>query len=190
MFGLKVSQRFLRKTAANNGIRAVQKAAFSSYLTNEGEDYSVETTESKLQFSKAPILKNFGELPAGEIPATLNHVKETHQTLTSNGIRVASERSSGQIAGVSVFINAGSRHETSHEESGASFLNSALATQGNSFRNTVEELGAIGNQENEREITTFQLKFFKNDLSRAVGVLGDAVSNNHVDSTELEAIRD
>jgi len=37
------------------------------------EDQSVSPTESHMQFSKAPIMKNFGELPTGEIPEPLKY---------------------------------------------------------------------------------------------------------------------
>ena len=37
--------------------------------------YSIQAKEQNLQFSKAPIMSNFGELPFGEIPEPLKYVR-------------------------------------------------------------------------------------------------------------------
>ena len=39
------------------------------------QDFGVQPKDSYLQFSKAPIMDNFGELPFGEIPEPLKHVR-------------------------------------------------------------------------------------------------------------------
>lgn len=46
----------------------VSNKCLTSVLLN-----SITPTESHMQFSKAPIMKNFGELPAGEIPESLKY---------------------------------------------------------------------------------------------------------------------
>jgi hypothetical protein len=44
-----------------------------------------------MQFSKKPIMANFGDLPAGEIPETLKYNRPFQSTTLSNGIRVCTE---------------------------------------------------------------------------------------------------
>ena len=48
------------------------------YLLAKGShnfEFRVQAKEQNLQFSKAPILSNFGELPFGEIPEPLKYVR-------------------------------------------------------------------------------------------------------------------
>lgn len=47
-------------------------SAGMSWLTNKPES-GIQTSSQDLQFSKAPILKNFGELQDGEIPEPLKY---------------------------------------------------------------------------------------------------------------------
>ena len=53
--------------------------------------YRVTKKDQFLQFSKTPILANFGELPFGEIPEPLKYERPFHMTTLSNGIRVCTE---------------------------------------------------------------------------------------------------
>jgi len=54
------------------------KARFNS-------NFRVQAKEQHLQFSKAPIMSNFGELPFGEIPEPLKFVRpfRKHNSLIS-----------------------------------------------------------------------------------------------------------
>ena len=85
-------------------------------------DNVVEPVDKALQFSKAPILEHFGELPPGEIPEPLKYGREMLMTTTQNGIRVCTERWPSPISSVGVFINAGSRNETLETSGTAHFL--------------------------------------------------------------------
>jgi len=83
----------------------------------------VQQTQQKLQFSKAPTLLNFGDLPAGEIPEPLKYERAMETTTISNGIRVCTQRmSNSPVAAVGVFIGAGSRNETLETSGAAHFL--------------------------------------------------------------------
>jgi len=62
-----------------------------------------------MQFSKAPIMDTFGDLPFGEIPEPLKYIRPFKSTTISNGIRVCTERVPGQTAHVGVYVGAGSR---------------------------------------------------------------------------------
>ena len=75
-------------------------------------DFGIQQKEAFLQFSKAPVMQNFGDLPFGEIPEPLKYERPMQMTTISNGIRVCTESWNSPTAAVGVFIGAGSRHET------------------------------------------------------------------------------
>ena len=50
----------------------------------------------------------------------------------------------------------------------------------------IESMGARITADSDREITNLNVTCFKGDLSRAVAMLGDAVSSATIDSAELE----
>ena len=50
----------------------------------------------------------------------------------------------------------------------------------------VESMGARIHSDSDREITHLNVTCFKGDVSRAVNMLGDAVSNAAFDAAELE----
>jgi len=77
--------------------------------TTVTQDSGVQTKEQIMQFSKQPIMDNFGELPFGEIPEPLKYTRPFHETTLSNGIRVCSENIAGATAHVAVYVGAGSR---------------------------------------------------------------------------------
>jgi hypothetical protein len=64
-------------------------------LRTVNEQTDVETKTPTMQFSKEPIMNNFGELPFGEIPEPLKYSIPFHETTLSNGIRVCSEQVAG-----------------------------------------------------------------------------------------------
>ncbi len=86
------------KRAGANAEKRVLQRGMSSF--NQGssqlkeavnQDFGIQQKESFLQFSKAPILDNFGDLPFGEIPETLKYERPMKMTTASNGIRVCTE---------------------------------------------------------------------------------------------------
>ena len=79
--------------------------------------------QKALQFSKMPLMDNFGDLPLGEIPAPLNYERPMETTVISNGIRVCTQRmATSPVSAVGVFIGAGSRNETIETSGAAHFL--------------------------------------------------------------------
>jgi predicted Zn-dependent peptidase len=108
-----------------------------STLSTTKNDGQVEGKSGSLQFSKAPIMKNYGELPFGEIPEPLKRVNEFRVTTASNGIRVATETTNSQLGGVGVFINSGSRYETL-ENSGTAFLLERMRRHGTERRSATQ----------------------------------------------------
>jgi hypothetical protein len=85
-------------------------------------DYGITPKESLLQFSKAPVMQNFGDLAFGEIPEPLKYERPMQMTTISNGIRVCTESWNSPTAAVGVFIGAGSRNETLATSGSAHFL--------------------------------------------------------------------
>ncbi len=94
----------------------------TSWLAENDKDFKVTIKESHLQFSKNPILENFGELPYGEIPEPLKYVRPFEMTVLDNGIRVCTEKWDTPLCAVGAFIDAGSRYETLETSGTAHFL--------------------------------------------------------------------
>lgn len=93
---------------------------------SEDKDFSIEKSYQNLQFSKAPILENFGELKTGEIPEPLKYSRPFKMTTLPNGVRVCTESWPSLTCAVGVFVNAGSRYETPETSGSAHFLEHIL----------------------------------------------------------------
>jgi len=154
----------------------------------------MQASEQYMQFSKKPIMNNFGELPRGEIPESLKFTRQCQSTTLSNGIRVVTEKSNSQVPTVGVYVGAGSRQDTL-ETTGASHALQQMLLRGTSqrskhdFAEEIEAMGARYHAEPGRERSGFQLKVFKGDVNKAVALLGDAVSNSTLDAGELELLK-
>jgi hypothetical protein len=98
----------------------------NSWLAENDKDFKVTIKESHLQFSKTPILENFGELPYGEIPEPLKYVRPFEMTVLDNGVRVCTERWDSPLCAVGAFVDAGSRYETLETSGTAHFLEHLL----------------------------------------------------------------
>lgn len=102
------------------------KDPLGTWMTENDRDFRVTTKQTPLQFSKAPILDNFGELQPGEIPEPLKYVRPFEMTVLDNGIRVCTERWDSPVAAVGVFVDAGSRYETINTTGTSHFLEHLL----------------------------------------------------------------
>jgi len=148
-----------------------------------------------LQFSKDPIMSNFGELPFGEIPEPLKFVRPFHHTTLSNGIRVCTEEIPGKLANVGVYVGAGSRNETP-DTNGAAYLLKQMALRGTATRSKtalaaeLEGMGAQYTSNLEKEQIAYNLQVFKGDTAKALGILGDMICNASLNSAELELLKD
>ena len=136
-------------------------------------------------------MKNFGELPFGEVPEPLKYERAFQQTTLSNGIKVCTEVWPSKLAAVGVFIGSGSRHETL-ETSGAAHFLEHLHFKGTKKRTRVqletevENLGAQLNAYTSREHTLYHMVSFKHDVPRSVEILGDMLCNSIYDKNALE----
>jgi len=147
-----------------------------------------------MQFSKAPTSLNFGDLPRGEIPEPLKYNRPFEITTLSNGIRVCTEKTATATATVGVYVGSGSRNDTL-ATTGASHVLRHMLTRGSqahsraAFNDEVDQLGARLHGESGREQSNLGMTVFKNDLSRAVSLLGDAIANPTLDHAELEILK-
>mmetsp|Transcript_37881 Transcript_37881/g.56594 ORF Transcript_37881/g.56594 Transcript_37881/m.56594 type:complete len:466 (-) Transcript_37881:115-1512(-) len=101
-------------------------------------------------------------------------------TTLSNGVRVATKESFGEVASVGVYLNAGVRDE-SGDAKGAAKVLEKLATTGTSKRprakleSEVEGMGATLDVSVGREQTAYSMSVFKSDLKQGVDILSDIV---------------
>ena len=102
------------------------KVPSNPWMTDKDSDFKVTVKENHLQFSKTPILENYGELPYGEIPEALKFIRPFEMTTLDNGIRVCTERWNTPLCAVGAFIDAGSRYETLETSGTAHFLEHLL----------------------------------------------------------------
>jgi len=96
------------------------------WMTESDRDFRVTTKQTPLQFSKAPILDNFGELQPGEIPEPLKYVRPFEMTVLDNGVRVCTERWESPVCAIGVFVDAGSRYENLNTTGTSHFLEHLL----------------------------------------------------------------
>lgn len=94
----------------------------SKWLSEVAKDSKVTEAPTHLQFSRTPIMDNFGELPLGDIPEPLKYVRPFEMTTLDNGIRVCTERVDSGVCSVGAFVDAGSRYETPETSGTAHFL--------------------------------------------------------------------
>ncbi|XP_038208026.1 mitochondrial-processing peptidase subunit beta [Zerene cesonia] len=124
----------------------------------------------------------------------LVNVPPTKLTVLDNGIRVASEDSGSPTATVGLWIDAGSRYETSKNNGVAHFLEH-MAFKGTSKRSQtdlellVENMGAHLNAYTSREQTVFYAKCLANDVPAAIEILADIIQNSSLAEPEIERER-
>lgn len=113
-----------------------------------------------------------------------------------SGLRVASETVQGsETATVGVWIDAGSRYETTENNGAAHFLEH-LAFKGTSKRTQqqleveIENMGGHLNAYTSREQTVYFAKVFKSDVGRAMEILSDILLNSKMDEAAIEREKD
>jgi processing peptidase subunit beta len=179
---------------------SLAKKSRASFASIGSKDLSSRNVASevirndRLQFSKHR-LTDFGELPLGQIPDALKYDRPHQLSQLNNGVRVATEYWPGELATISVFIKCGSRQETI-ENSGVAHFLEHLHFKGTSNRSRnqleldVENMGGQLNAYTSRENTSYTLTVFKNDVGRAVEILGDMLSNSQYDKNQIESERE
>lgn len=131
---------------------------------------------------------------AANYKQNLINVPPTKLTVLDNGMRVASEDSGAATATVGLWIDAGSRYESSKNNGVAHFLEH-MAFKGTSKRSQtdlellVENMGAHLNAYTSREQTVFYAKCLANDVNVAVEILADIIQNSSLAEPEIERER-
>lgn len=127
-------------------------------------------------------------------PPYILNAPATEVSPLSNGLRVASEGGHGETATVGVFIDAGSRIETPENNGVAHFLEhltfkgTAARSQAN-LEKEIENMGGHLNAYTSREHTVFYAQVFKQDVPKAMEILGDMLLNPELDKNAVELER-
>lgn len=165
------------------------------WVKQSEHDSKVNLRSGPLQFSKAPIIENYGELPLGEIPEPLKYVRDFKMTTLSNGIRVCTESWDSPTSAVGVYVDAGSRYETL-ETCGTSHFLEHLLFKGtknrtrNQFELEIENSGSTLDAYTSREHTLFHMTCFNNNVSHCVDILSDMVQNPLLSAEMIEEEKD
>lgn len=129
-------------------------------------------------------------------PPYLLAAPTTEITQFPSGLRVASETMPGSsTATVGVWIDAGSRYETSRNNGAAHFLEH-MAFKGTSKRTQymleieIENMGGHLNAYTSREQTVYFAKVFERDVPRAMDILADILLNSKLSPDAVRRERD
>jgi processing peptidase subunit beta len=171
------------------------KDSSKRWMQEKDTDFRVTSKMHNLQFSKAPILENFGDLPKGEIPEPLKHVRPFEMTTLENGVRVCTERMDSPLCAVGVFVDAGSRYETLETSGSAHFLEHLLfkGTKNRTksqFESEIEQMGATLDAYTSREHTLYHMQCFPKDVGRCVNILGDMMQNPLLGKNQINEEKD
>jgi predicted Zn-dependent peptidase len=117
-------------------------------------------------------------------------------TTLPNGFRIITDSiATVETASVGVWIGAGSRNETIHNNGVAHFLEH-MAFKGTTTRSAyeiaraVEDVGGYLNAYTSREITAYYARVLKQDVGLAIDILGDILENSIFAEEELLKERD
>ena len=171
------------------------KDATKKWVVEKDTDYRVTPKMHNLQFSKGPILENYGELPKGEIPEPLKYVRPFEMTVLSNGVRVCTEKMDSHLCAVGAFVDAGSRYETLETSGTAHFLEHLLfkGTKNRTksqFESEIEQMGATLDAYTSREHTLYHMQCFPKDVSKCVNILGDILQNPLLNKDQINDEKD
>jgi len=131
-------------------------------------------------------------LATSSFPSYVLNTPAYEATKLGNGVRVASEATGGELASVTVTVDAGSRYESPSKNGTAHFVEH-LAFKGTtnlSQQQLSKEIANLGGQfsaTTTRDSTAFTATVFKKDLAKAVQILGDIVQNSTFDAAAVEA---
>lgn len=139
---------------------------------------------------------NNNDVTTTSFPSYLLAAPTTEITQFKSGLRVASESMLGaNTATVGVWIDAGSRYETQHNNGAAHFLEH-MAFKGTSKRTQyqleveIENMGGHLNAYTSREQTVYFAKVFEKDVPRAMDILADILLRSRLDPRAVDRERD
>ncbi|RYC62289.1 hypothetical protein CHU98_g3890 [Xylaria longipes] len=142
----------------------------------------------------SPLIRPFKRSFA--TPVTPPTSAKTQTTTLKNGLTVATEYSPwAQTSTVGVWIDAGSRAETSETNGTAHFLEH-LAFKGTQKRTQqqleleIENMGGHLNAYTSRESTVYFSRAFNSDVPQSVDILADILQNSKLEPSAIERERD
>lgn len=139
-------------------------------------------------------IRRFGSVSKHEsLLSGLSSYPSTSVSQLDNGLRVASEPMGGnsETATVGVWIDTGSRYETSENNGVAHFLEH-MFFKGTSRRTRtqleteIENMGGHLNAYTSREQTVFYAKVRKNDVPQAMDILSDMLTNSNYTPEDID----
>eukprot|EP00579_Thalassiosira_antarctica_P000018 CAMPEP_0201866206 /NCGR_PEP_ID=MMETSP0902-20130614/864_1 /ASSEMBLY_ACC=CAM_ASM_000551 /TAXON_ID=420261 /ORGANISM="Thalassiosira antarctica, Strain CCMP982" /LENGTH=481 /DNA_ID=CAMNT_0048391127 /DNA_START=71 /DNA_END=1513 /DNA_ORIENTATION=+ len=163
----------------------LQRTAFSSRPKRSPQHHQLLSTSAATATNSNP-----------DFPSYLLATPTTEITQFSSGLRVASESILGSnTATVGVWIDAGSRYETPHNNGAAHFLEH-MAFKGTQRRTQyqleieIENMGGHLNAYTSREQTVYFAKVFEKDVPRAMDILADILLHSRCDPLAISRERD
>ena len=152
--------------------------------------------KSIVQRASSAALRSASPNNSKNFPSYLLAAPSTEITKFPSGLRVASETILGSnTATVGVWIDAGSRYETRHNNGAAHFLEH-MAFKGTSKRTQyqleieIENMGGHLNAYTSREQTVYFAKVFEKDVPRAMDILADILLHSRLDPRAISRERD
>lgn len=113
----------------------------------------------------------------------------------ANGFRIVTEHMPGLAsASIGVWVAAGGRHETPHQNGIAHFLEH-MAFKGTAKRTSlqiaeaIEDVGGYINAYTSREVTAYYVRVLENDVALGLDVIADILRNPVLDPNEIEVER-
>ncbi|KAL5036928.1 hypothetical protein BDV3_006075 [Batrachochytrium dendrobatidis] len=119
----------------------------------------------------------------------------TQITELSNGVRVATHNSLGHFVSAGIYVDAGSKYESS-ENAGVSHMLDRMAFKSTEKYTTpqlIKELESLGGNviaHSSREGIMYQASVFRHDLAKMIGIYGQMVQRPLFSDTELEETKE
>ena len=184
--------RIVNQGAKN--LRAVPRRSHARKLEEnlpEKREQKVPKSISGVQFSKQ-ALRDFGELPRGEIPIALESSPESHMTSLNNGVRVVSETYSVPTATITVTVKAGSRFETIGSSGACHFVSQMIYRGPDSlsfeeYQKKAHSLGMEIEVTLGRELVHYTIKVLAEDAQEATALMLESILRPSFDANQIEA---
>lgn len=177
-------------------MRSVLSRATALSYPKKSVAQHLSTTSAAATNTATPTNNNNTPNNTTNFPSYLLAAPSTEITQFSSGLRVASETILGSnTATVGVWIDAGSRYETQHNNGAAHFLEH-MAFKGTSQRTQyaleieIENMGGHLNAYTSREQTVYFAKVFERDVPRAMDILADILLRSKLDPRAIDRERD
>ncbi|GAA5905395.1 mitochondrial-processing protease subunit alpha [Sporobolomyces salmoneus] len=150
------------------------------------------TTSRSLSLSSRSLAT--GSTTSSSSPTPLNY-PELKVTTLPNGIRVASDPTPGHFVAAGVYVDAGSRYESSRTTGSGHMVDrlgfkSTRNRTADEMTQEIEQLGGQFLSSSSRETIMYQASTYTHSLPKVLSILSDTVLNPLITSEELEIQRE